>query len=52
METFAVVVEAGSFTAAERLGLSKSFVSKQVSLLERYLRARLLYRTTRKLRIS
>lgn len=53
METFAAVVEAGSFTAAaERLGLSKSFVSKQVSLLERDLGARLLYRTTRKLSLS
>lgn len=53
METFAVVVEAGSFTAAaERLGLSKSFVSKQVSVLEKDLGARLLYRTTRKLSLS
>jgi len=50
METFAGVVEAGSFTAAaERLGLSKSFVSKQVSQLETELGTRLLYRTTRKL---
>jgi len=53
METFAAVVEAGSFTAAaERLELSKSFVSKQVSLLEQELGARLLYRTTRKLSLS
>lgn len=53
METFAGVVEAGSFTAAaERLGLSKSFISKQVSQLERELGTRLLYRTTRKLSLS
>ena len=53
METFAGVVEAGSFTAAaEQLGLSKSFVSKQVSQLETELGARLLYRTTRKLSLS
>lgn len=53
METFSVVVETGSFTAAaEKLGLSKSFVSKQVSTLELELGALLLYRTTRKLSLS
>jgi DNA-binding transcriptional LysR family regulator len=53
METFAAVVEAGSFTAAaEQLGLSKSFVSKRISLLEAELGTRLLYRTTRKLSLS
>ena len=53
METFAAVVEAGSFTAAaEKLGLSKSFVSKRISLLEAQLGTRLLYRTTRKLSLS
>lgn len=53
METFAAVVETNSFTAAaEKLGLSKSFVSRQVSELEKNLGARLLYRTTRKLSLS
>lgn len=53
METFAAVVEAGSFTAAaKRLGLSKSFVSKRISLLEAELGTRLLYRTTRKISLS
>ena len=53
METFSVVVETGSFTAAaEKLSLSKSFVSKQVSVLEQDLGSRLLYRTTRKLSLS
>ena len=53
METFSIVVETESFTAAaDKLGLSKSFVSKQVSLLEEDLGTRLLYRTTRKLSLS
>ena len=53
MEAFTFTVKAGSFTAAaEQLGLSKSYVSKQVSQLESDLGTRLLYRTTRKLSLS
>ncbi|HLK91492.1 MAG TPA: LysR substrate-binding domain-containing protein [Polyangia bacterium] len=47
---FVRVVEEGSFTtAARRLGLPKSSVSRRVTALERALRARLLQRSTRKL---
>jgi len=50
IEEYICVVESGSFTAAaDRLGVSKSFVSKQVSLLEDRLGVRLLQRTTRRL---
>lgn len=53
MRIFAETVEAGSFTAAaERLELSKQFVSKRISALEARLGARLLVRTTRKLRVT
>jgi len=53
METFAAVVEAESFTkASEQLGISKSFVSKQVSQLEQSLGVRLLHRSTRKLSMT
>jgi DNA-binding transcriptional LysR family regulator len=46
---FITVVETGSFTrAAERLGVSKALVSKQVSALEAALGVRLLHRTTRR----
>ncbi|RLB53981.1 MAG: LysR family transcriptional regulator [Deltaproteobacteria bacterium] len=49
MAIFAVVVEAGGFTAAaKRLGLAKSAVSRQVSLLEDHVGAQLLARTTRR----
>jgi len=48
LTSFAKVVETGSFArAAERLGVSVSSVSRQVSLLEAHLDTRLLNRTTR-----
>jgi len=47
---FVRVVEDGSFTtAAQKLGLPKSSVSRRVTALERALRVRLLQRSTRKL---
>ena len=49
MQAFVAVVEQGGFTgAADRLTLSKSAISKQVSALEARLGARLLNRTTRR----
>lgn len=50
---FAAVVREGSFTrAADKLELSTSQVSKCVNRLERVLGARLLQRTTRRLRLT
>ncbi|WCN10961.1 LysR family transcriptional regulator [Marinomonas mediterranea] len=47
------VVESGSFSkAAERLGISKSAISKRVSQLEAQLGVKLLHRTTRKLSLT
>ncbi len=49
MRTFTAVVEQDGFAAAGRaLGLSKSMVSKQISMLEDRLGCRLLNRTTRR----
>jgi DNA-binding transcriptional LysR family regulator len=53
MEIFARVVEAKSFSeAAERLGVSKSVISKRVTQLEQSIGARLLNRTTRRLSLT
>lgn len=53
MIVFAKVVDSGGFSAAAReLGMSKSFVSKQVAALESELGARLLHRTTRRLSVT
>ncbi|MFC6669997.1 LysR family transcriptional regulator [Marinobacterium aestuariivivens] len=50
---FIQVVESGSFTAAaERLGISKSVVSKYVTRLENGLGARLLNRSTRRMSLT
>ncbi len=50
---FAAVVRCGSFSAAAReLELSKSVISERVKLLEQRCGARLLERTTRRLRIT
>ena len=53
IEEYICVVESGSFTAAaDKLGVSKSFVSKQVSMLEDRLGVRLLQSTTRRLTLT
>jgi DNA-binding transcriptional LysR family regulator len=53
MAIFAAVVDTGSFSgAAQRLGMAKSAVSKQVSLLEDHLKMRLINRTTRRLHLT
>jgi len=53
MAVFAAIVEAEGFSqAAERLGVSKSSVSKQLARLEERLGARLVNRTTRQLSLT
>lgn len=53
MAVFAAVVQANGFAAAgERLGLSRSAVSKHIARLEKQLGARLLQRTTRRISLT
>lgn len=53
MLAFLAVNESGSFTnTAERLGVAKSSVSKQVRALEQYFGIRLIHRETRKLTLT
>ncbi len=53
MQAFVRVAECGSFAeAARRLGVSRSVVSERVSQLEALVRATLLHRTTRTVRLS
>ncbi|MEH6442620.1 MAG: LysR family transcriptional regulator [Oceanospirillaceae bacterium] len=50
---FVAVAQTGSFSgAAKKLELSKSAVSKRITLLENQLQARLIHRTTRKLSLT
>ncbi len=52
-ETFVRIVETGSFSAAGRsLGLSLAAISRQMVALEAELKAKLLLRTTRSLRLT
>ncbi|WMN61688.1 LysR family transcriptional regulator (plasmid) [Pseudoalteromonas xiamenensis] len=53
MSCFIALVEEGSFTkAASRLGRSKALVSTHVKTLEEQLQVRLLYRSTRHIRLT
>ncbi|MGF1736775.1 LysR family transcriptional regulator [Photobacterium satsumensis] len=53
MEMFVRVAEAGSFSkAAYDRGCSPSFVSKQISFLEKQLQVKLIHRTTRSLHLT
>ncbi|MGI9380463.1 MAG: LysR family transcriptional regulator, partial [Methyloligellaceae bacterium] len=53
IETFVTLVNTGSFTnAAQSIGKSASFVSKEISRLEDRLGIRLLNRTTRSLTLT
>ncbi len=50
---FVAVIDAGSFTAAaQSLGRSTSYISKEITRLEKRLNSRLLNRTTRKISLT
>lgn len=53
MKLFVRVAELGSFSAvAEQLGVGRSVVSRQIATLERYLKVKLIHRTTRRLTLT
>ena len=53
MQVFVEVADCGSLTrAAERLDMSRAMASRHVASLERWLGARLLHRTTRRISVS
>ena len=53
MKTYAAVVDGGSFAvAADKLGVSRAMVSKQIQKLEEHLGTRLMHRTTRRLSVT
>ncbi|MBT8440191.1 MAG: LysR family transcriptional regulator, partial [Gammaproteobacteria bacterium] len=53
LKAFTAVIETGSFqSAAERLGITKSVISRRVSQFEQSLQCRLLHRTTRRLSLT
>lgn len=53
LQVFLSVAETGSFTqTAERLGISKPMISRYIALMEDWLNARLLQRTTRKVSLT
>ena len=53
IDEFVAVAESGQFTtAAERLGVSSSHISRQIARLEERLQTRLLYRSTRRVTLS
>ncbi|MBL1141892.1 MAG: LysR family transcriptional regulator [Proteobacteria bacterium] len=53
LREFVAVVESGGFTAAAKvLNVSTSFISRQVTQLEKRLEIRLLHRTTRTVRLT